>query len=292
VSTIADNAFCRMYGIVLTSCCNLRSFDSFSDSGNVQFRLFVRSNRQRYLDSKKNNKGNVARDVVDMVVQTGGRFLEFVGKDYRTSPWKHASFTKCFDKTSQALREMKRGSSPPSTTSSSMPECLIPMDNPDADTTNWNPSPSLANAKEGSDNSSTESSPSNEGKEEEQEEKASPSVASTQDQMASKSEEMANEEIVLDSKTAEEQMSILGDGSRVAVYWRKSCTLVLDSRFCSIARAHHCNSTLFVRSLCFLALDMAYYEGTVEDRLQDNFFYVRYDDGESEWLGTWCRCFM
>jgi hypothetical protein len=37
---------------------------------------------------------------------------------------------------------------------------------------------------------------------------------------------------------------------------------------------------------CLLALDRAFYQGTVEDRLQDNFFYVRYDDGASEWLGT------
>jgi hypothetical protein len=67
---------------------------------------------------------------------------------------------------------------------------------------------------------------------------------------------LANAEIVVDNesrRTVEEQMSRLQDGSRIAIYW---------------------------------PLDAAYYEGTVEDRLQDNFFYVRYDDGESEWLGT------
>jgi hypothetical protein len=271
--------------IVLTICCNLRSSSSSSsDSGNIQFRLFVRSNRQRYLDNKKKDKINVTRDVVDMVVQTGGRFLELVGNDFMTGPFKHASYTKCLDKTSQALREMKWGSSPSSTTSC-MPERLIPVENPEADTTNWNPSPSPANAKEGSDNSSTEASPS------QQEEEDSPSAASTQEQMASNSKEVAIEEIVLDSKTVEEQMSTLGDGSRVAVYWRKCCALVLDSRCYCIVHAHNRNSTLFVRCLCILALDRAYYEGTVEDRLQDNFFYVRYDDGESEWLGRLC-CFF
>jgi hypothetical protein len=66
----------------------------------------------------------------------------------------------------------------------------------------------------------------------------------------------AKEEIFVDNESrrdVEELMSRLQDGSRVAIYW---------------------------------PLDAAYYEGTVEDRLQDNFFYVRYDDGESEWLGT------
>ena len=52
------------------------------------------------------------------------------------------------------------------------------------------------------------------------------------------------------------------------------------------SRSFLVSSKLTVAIPRWIALDRAFYEGTVEDRLQDNFFYVRYDDGESEWLGT------
>jgi hypothetical protein len=202
----------------------LRFFPYYS--GNIQFRALVRNNKQRYLDKDdKNDKVVVAREVIDMVVESGGRFLELAGADVMTGPWKHAVFAKCLDKTWQALRD-NRWNSSSSTTPSPRPERLIPVEGPESvrasnssrKLSSSSRSPST-NANVGSD----ESSPS-ESVKEHLEEHASPS-ALTQQQMASQVE--ASEMIYGGSKTAEERMSILSEGSRVAIYWRKFCLSVL-----------------------------------------------------------------
>jgi hypothetical protein len=83
---------------------------STATSGNMLFRGIVRNHKKRYCspETKKSDKNIIAQEVVEMVVQSGGRFLELAeeydGASVLTGPWRHASYAKCVEKTCQALR--------------------------------------------------------------------------------------------------------------------------------------------------------------------------------------------
>jgi hypothetical protein len=110
---------------IFAALCSLRLSSLFLYSGNIHFRALVRNNKQRYLDQNdKNDKVIVVREVIDMVVETGGRFLELAGTDVMTGPWKHAVFARVLDKTTQGLRDTRWNSSA-STTPSPRPERLV-----------------------------------------------------------------------------------------------------------------------------------------------------------------------
>jgi hypothetical protein len=242
---------------IFAALCSLRLSSLFLYSGNIQFRALVRNNKQRYLDQNdKNDKVIVVREVIDMVVETGGRFLELAGTDVMTGPWKHAVFARVLDKTTQGLRDTRWNSSA-STTPSPRPERLVPLEHPESVAASNSPqklysssrSPAT-NTKVGSDDSPMDSSPS-ESVSEHLKKDASPS-SSTQKHMVS--QVVAQDEVLYGgSKTAEERMSLLGDGSLVAVYWRKFYFFCFGSVCRCPSLFHPCSLLQFhvIRSLWF-----------------------------------------
>jgi hypothetical protein len=231
----------------------------------------VLDNKDRYLACSRYNKSDVARELVDVVAQRNGRFLELdVNGTVFEGPWRQATYSKSVEKTCQALRENKWGAS--NNTPSPLKNFVIPIEDPESIPVKPSPrkpqrSPPTAPSATAEAERSTKSTLSAHPFDSSQEDDDNSSRASTLSRSLEEEQQQREDVVaskvtnanIVDSNTAsavhEEQMNMLRDGSRVAIYW---------------------------------PLDFAYYEGTVEDRLQDNFFYVRYDDGESEWLGT-CR---
>eukprot|EP00543_Licmophora_paradoxa_P008837 CAMPEP_0202458930 /NCGR_PEP_ID=MMETSP1360-20130828/28681_1 /ASSEMBLY_ACC=CAM_ASM_000848 /TAXON_ID=515479 /ORGANISM="Licmophora paradoxa, Strain CCMP2313" /LENGTH=481 /DNA_ID=CAMNT_0049079691 /DNA_START=222 /DNA_END=1667 /DNA_ORIENTATION=+ len=71
--------------------------------GNVFFRRLVRLQQESYLRASKREKAGVAKDIVEQVRQTGGKFLK---KDPKNpGMWIDIGDKKAREKTSQALRE-------------------------------------------------------------------------------------------------------------------------------------------------------------------------------------------
>ena len=71
-------------------------------SGNQMFRLLVAEHQQEYLRAKKHDKVIIARRVVSIIQNNGGRFLQSGdSKDH----WVQVADKKAQEKTSQALRE-------------------------------------------------------------------------------------------------------------------------------------------------------------------------------------------
>lgn len=68
--------------------------------GNRAFRSIVASHQREYLSAKKKEKAAIARRIVSIVQDNGGRFLRKNG-----STWEEVSDKKATEKTSQALRE-------------------------------------------------------------------------------------------------------------------------------------------------------------------------------------------
>jgi hypothetical protein len=65
----------------------------------------VLDRKDRYMACSRYNKSDVAKEVVEIVAQRGGRFLELdVNGTVTEGPWRQASYSKCVEKTCQALR--------------------------------------------------------------------------------------------------------------------------------------------------------------------------------------------
>ena len=73
-----------------------------SHVGNKKFRYIVAEHQLEYLKAKKNEKRNIAREVVSRIRQNGGRFLQ---RSSGSKVWSVASDKRAILKTSQALRE-------------------------------------------------------------------------------------------------------------------------------------------------------------------------------------------
>jgi hypothetical protein len=70
--------------------------------GNKRFRDLVQDHKARYLAAKKNDKQKIARQIVTIIQERGGRFLR---KDDMSDAWIDIGEKKAREKTSQALRE-------------------------------------------------------------------------------------------------------------------------------------------------------------------------------------------
>lgn len=68
--------------------------------GNKRFRSIVAEHQREYLAAKKKDKGLIARSIVQIVHERGGRFLKKQG-----DVWVEVDNKKAAEKTSQALRE-------------------------------------------------------------------------------------------------------------------------------------------------------------------------------------------
>ena len=102
-----------------------------TNEGNKRFRGIVSDHQSEYLEATKKEKGMIARDVVKIVRQNGGRFLKRSSGGGKT--WEDVGDKMAVAKTSQALREgldvrrqtenkndnKRRGSSSESSSSSS-----------------------------------------------------------------------------------------------------------------------------------------------------------------------------
>jgi hypothetical protein len=76
--------------------------------GNVAFRRIVQQHRARYQGMHRNARRAVAEDVVNAVIDNGGRFIEATTttKSRHNCHYVVVSWTKALDKASQALREI------------------------------------------------------------------------------------------------------------------------------------------------------------------------------------------
>ena len=73
-----------------------------SNRHNVYFRELVAANKPSYANLTKKQKMLVSRNIVDLIHQSGGRFL---CKDTETGLWKDVGMPRSLEKASQALRE-------------------------------------------------------------------------------------------------------------------------------------------------------------------------------------------
>ena len=72
--------------------------------GNTRFREVIRRNRDRYTALPKHEKIKLSRAIVDLVHESGGRFLE-PSRD--GTHYVVASYKRAVEKTSQCLREKR-----------------------------------------------------------------------------------------------------------------------------------------------------------------------------------------
>lgn len=72
-----------------------------SHSGNVAFRSIVARHQAEYLQAKKKDKVTIARRIVGLVHDNGGKFL----RKNSDGDWEEVEEKKATEKTSQALRE-------------------------------------------------------------------------------------------------------------------------------------------------------------------------------------------
>lgn len=70
--------------------------------GNKRFRALVAQFQQTYLAAKRKEKAAIARQIVKIIENNGGRFLQ---KNSATGLWELVTDKKATEKTSQALRE-------------------------------------------------------------------------------------------------------------------------------------------------------------------------------------------
>ena len=74
-----------------------------SHSGNVYFRSLVQEHKSQYnIGANKNEKAEIAEDIIEQIKNMGGHFLQ---KLKRNSYWEEVPHEKALAKTSQALRE-------------------------------------------------------------------------------------------------------------------------------------------------------------------------------------------
>ena len=73
--------------------------------GNQKFRTLVKARVDQYFDSDRHRKAQISEDVVRDVEAMGGRFLK---QDKSDRAWHVIGRAEAIDKTSQALRDMKR----------------------------------------------------------------------------------------------------------------------------------------------------------------------------------------
>lgn len=71
--------------------------------GNKRFRALVSEHQPVYLAAKKRDKSSIARTIVKIIRERGGRFLKKV--DDNGTKWEEVGDKKAGEKTSQALRE-------------------------------------------------------------------------------------------------------------------------------------------------------------------------------------------
>jgi hypothetical protein len=73
--------------------------------GNQQMLQTIHGNKERYSNAKRQNKRNVAGEVLDGILETGARFLKRVeGEEY----WEEATRSAALDKVSHAIRSKRR----------------------------------------------------------------------------------------------------------------------------------------------------------------------------------------
>lgn len=70
--------------------------------GNKTFRAIVADHMPEYLAARKKEKANIAKRIVSLIKQDGGRFLK---RSSDSDTWLEVSDKKATEKTSQALRE-------------------------------------------------------------------------------------------------------------------------------------------------------------------------------------------
>jgi hypothetical protein len=70
--------------------------------GNKRFRAIVVEYQYEYLEAKKKEKAVIARQIVERIKKSGGRFLK---RDATSDVWVEVTPKKATEKTSQALRE-------------------------------------------------------------------------------------------------------------------------------------------------------------------------------------------
>ena len=70
--------------------------------GNRRFRAIVAEHQRDYLAARKKDKAVIARQIVRIIQNRGGRFLQ---KTAATDLWEQVTDKKATEKTSQALRE-------------------------------------------------------------------------------------------------------------------------------------------------------------------------------------------
>lgn len=70
--------------------------------GNKAFRSIVSRHQEEYLGSRKKDKAAIARRIVSIIHDNGGKFI---AKNSATGKWEEVTDKKAQEKTSQALRE-------------------------------------------------------------------------------------------------------------------------------------------------------------------------------------------
>ncbi len=73
--------------------------------GNQRMLQIIDGNKERYNSTKRHNRREVAQEVLDVIFETGARFLKRVeGEEY----WEEVSRSATFDKVSHAIRSKRR----------------------------------------------------------------------------------------------------------------------------------------------------------------------------------------
>ena len=70
--------------------------------GNKRFRSIVADHQREYLGARKKEKAVIARKIVSIIQENGGRFLK---RSFESDVWVEVNDKKATEKTSQALRE-------------------------------------------------------------------------------------------------------------------------------------------------------------------------------------------
>ena len=70
--------------------------------GNKRFRSIVADHQREYLGARKKEKAVIARKIVSIIQENGGRFLK---RSFESDVWVEVTDKKATEKTSQALRE-------------------------------------------------------------------------------------------------------------------------------------------------------------------------------------------